>query len=121
MAHPGTKLTASHIMTTLGLPSPTDVQSLLAVLLDNNYTAAMEHVQRFVRDKGYSVANLATALQQLSHTLDIPQTALIQLAIRLGEIERRLADGANETVETGALVACFVEVNVENYNVKTSA
>eukprot|EP00922_Rhytidocystis_sp_ex-Travisia-forbesii_P025409 GHVS01037304.1.p1 GENE.GHVS01037304.1~~GHVS01037304.1.p1 ORF type:complete len:297 (+),score=32.91 GHVS01037304.1:25-891(+) len=121
MAHPGTTLTAVHIMTTLGLPSPADVQTLLAVLLDNDYTEAMRQVHKFVRDKGFSLANLAASLQQLSHTLAIPETSLIQLAIRLGDIERRLADGASETVEAGALVASFVEVNVENYNVKAAA
>jgi len=105
MAYPLVNEEAVYLCT--GNPLPRDIESILDNLLNQNFEAAFAFIQMMQTNKGVSLADVITYLHELLFRLKLPPKILSYLLDKLSDIEYRLAGGASDRLQLGALVGAF--------------
>ena len=75
--------------------------------MNKKFTEAYKSVMLLKTEKGVALQDILEELHSYVHKIDFPRNVRIYLLDRMAEIEDRLAIGANEHMQTGALVASF--------------
>ncbi|XP_014210070.1 replication factor C subunit 5 [Copidosoma floridanum] len=91
----------------VGHPLPNDIKNIVNWLLNESYEFAYNKVQDLKTRKGLALQDILTELQGLVNKIEFPDDVLIELIIRMAEIEKRVISGCNEAVQLNALVSAF--------------
>ncbi|EDO06206.1 Replication factor C C-terminal domain family protein [Babesia bovis T2Bo] len=106
-------ITSDVVISTAGLPNPTEISKLLQRLMQESFKDCVDYVVTLNQVQGYSVEDLVTALYRSILRIDWPNVVIVQLLIRLGDIEQRLSAGASPYIQIASLVSAFAEVRLE--------
>ncbi|GFE54563.1 replication factor C3 [Babesia ovis] len=101
------------VLTTAGLPKPSEINDLLQKLMQEPFKACVDHVVSLNQIQGYSVEDLVTALYRSILRIDWPNVVIVQLLIRMGDIEQRLSAGAAPYIQIASIVSAFAEARFE--------
>ncbi|GIX64595.1 replication factor C subunit 3, putative [Babesia caballi] len=112
-SRPGTKIDSDAVLATAGLPKPSEISDLLQRLMQEPFKACVEHVAALHQVQGYSVEDLVTALYRAVLRIDWPNVVIVQLMIRLADIEQCLSAGASPYIQIATLVSAFTETRFE--------
>ncbi|OAA63030.1 activator 1 subunit 3 [Cordyceps fumosorosea ARSEF 2679] len=106
-------ITTETIYTCIAAPAPEAVQQILSTLLSTaDVTSCLNTVHSIKRLQGLALADVVTALAEELAKLDVPPEVTIAWLDGLAEIEHRVAGGASEVLQTGAVVG-VVRAGVE--------
>lgn len=113
MAHSPAALTADAFHANTGAPHPGDVGALFGALVARgaDHSACARRVARLRADKGVALADVLGGLAALvsgAPAAQLAPAAKVFLYRQLADCEHRLARGASEHVNAGALVGAFV-------------
>ncbi|XP_051163404.1 replication factor C subunit 5 [Leptopilina boulardi] len=100
-------VTEDNVYTCVGHPLPVDIKNILAWLLNETYQLAYCKIQDLKTRKGLALQDILTELHVFVNKIEFPEPMLIDLVIKLAEIEKRLILGSSEAVQLNALVAAF--------------
>ncbi|ORM41488.1 Replication factor C subunit 5 [Babesia sp. Xinjiang] len=108
-----TVIDSNVVLTTAGLPKPSEIKDLLQRLMQEPFKSCVDHIVELHQVQGYSVEDLVTALYRLVLRIDWPNVVIVQLLIRLGDIEQRLSAGATPYIQIASIVSAFAEARFE--------
>uniref|UniRef100_A0ABD2WPQ7 Activator 1 subunit 5 n=1 Tax=Trichogramma kaykai TaxID=54128 RepID=A0ABD2WPQ7_9HYME len=99
-------VTEQNVYSCVGHPLPVDIKNILNWLLNESYEYAYSNLKT---KKGLALQDILTELQVLVNQIDFPDNILIDLIVKMAEIEKRVLCGCNETVQLNSLVAAFMK------------
>lgn len=106
------------ILNASGTPLEDEVKSIFNALVQSTFSECIQIIRHVQELKGYSLQDLVTCLYKLIIKIDWPTIVIVQLIIRMADIEERLATGANENIQICALVSAFTEARFEIERIK---
>nr|XP_050853741.1 replication factor C subunit 5 isoform X3 [Vespula vulgaris] len=96
-------VTEETVYSCVGHPLPVDIKNIANWLLNESYELSYCKIQDLKIKKGLALQDILTELHLFVHKNYI----LINLVIKMAEIEKRVAVGCSEAVQLNALVAAF--------------
>ncbi|XP_035719195.1 replication factor C subunit 5-like isoform X1 [Vespa mandarinia] len=100
-------VTEETVYSCVGHPLPVDIKNIANWLLNESYELSYCKIQDLKIKKGLALQDILTELHQFVHKIEFPDHILIDLVIKMAEIEKRVAVGCSEAVQLNALVAAF--------------
>jgi replication factor C subunit 3/5 len=94
---------------TSGAPLPQDMETILDILMNQNFKTAYERIVELCTTKGYALADVLHDLTVMVSSLDLPSEVLSPLLDGMSNVEYRLASGTDEKLQTASLVGVFVQ------------
>jgi replication factor C subunit 3/5 len=94
---------------TSGAPLPSDMKTVLDLLLNHSFQTAYEKILHMSKTKGYALADMLQDLTIMVTALDLPSVTLASLLDGMSGVEHRLAFGTDEAIQTASLVGVFVK------------
>ncbi|MDD1720990.1 MAG: replication factor C small subunit [Euryarchaeota archaeon] len=91
--------------------NPDDIQDLLHASLDGSLVQALELLDSLIKEQGLSGSDILIQVHRALLKADIPDPLKVRLIDRIGEIDFRLSEGANERIQLEALIADFMLSN----------
>ncbi|KAH7347480.1 P-loop containing nucleoside triphosphate hydrolase protein [Plectosphaerella cucumerina] len=106
-------ITTETIYSCIAAPPPDAVQEILSTLLNNSdVTSCLSTINTLKASRGLALADIITALAEEMSKLEVKPEVMISWLDGLANIEHRVAGGASETIQTGAVVG-VVRTGVE--------
>lgn len=100
-------VTEENVYTCVGHPLPIDIKNIVNWLLNESYQLCYCKIQDIKLKKGLALQDILTELHLFVNQIEFPEPILIDLVIKLAEIEKRVAIGCSESVQLNALVSAF--------------
>jgi replication factor C small subunit len=92
-----------------GKASPADVQKMIKVAMEGNFSDARKQLRDMIQKYGVAGSDIIRQVHTEIFRADIPEPWKIRLADIVGEVDYRLVEGADEEVQLSALLARLVE------------
>lgn len=96
-----------NVYTCVGHPLKKDIASIVNWMLNDSFSMAYSNIQHLKVQKGLSLQDILTEVHAFVHRIDLPQKVKCHLLIKMSDLEHRLANGANEKIQLGSLLAAF--------------
>ncbi|KAI8146567.1 P-loop containing nucleoside triphosphate hydrolase protein [Fennellomyces sp. T-0311] len=90
-----------------GHPHPQVIENVVNWLWKEEYTSAYSNIDKIQRETGIALVDILSEVYEYLLKIDYPDQTRIFLLENLAEIEYRLGEGANESIQLGALVGVF--------------
>ncbi|CDJ47943.1 activator 1 36 kDa, putative [Eimeria brunetti] len=87
MAHPGEAVDGELVHRVLGLPQPSEVKSIMQILLEKDLSTCSSEFHGLVTRRGYSVRDWVGALHNQLQSMKLPVPVALTLVTRLADIE----------------------------------
>ncbi|XP_034949430.1 replication factor C subunit 5 isoform X1 [Chelonus insularis] len=100
-------VTEENVYLCVGHPLPVDIKNIVNWLLNEQYMMAYSKVEDLKLKKGLALQDILTQLHTFINRIDLPDNIIMELIIKLAEIEKRTAAGCSESVQLNALVSAF--------------
>jgi len=94
---------------TSGAPLPSDIDTILDLLMNHNFQTACEQIITMCTTKGYALADVLSELTSKLTCLDLDSVPLALLLDGMSDVEHRLAFGTDEKLQTASLVGVFIK------------
>ncbi|MGZ4903424.1 MAG: replication factor C small subunit [Halobacteriota archaeon] len=109
----GTTVDQKTIYQITATASPDDIQELLHASLDRSLSEALELLDSLIKEQGLSGSDILAQIHKALLKAQIPDPLKVRLIDRVGEIDFRLSEGANERIQLEALIAEFMLASQE--------
>ncbi|KAJ8666946.1 hypothetical protein QAD02_008608 [Eretmocerus hayati] len=96
-----------NVYSCVGHPLPVDIKNIINWLLNENYQMAYSKVLDLKTRKGLALQDILTEVQVFVNKIEFPDDVIIELIIKMAQIEERVMNGCNEAVQLNSLVAAF--------------
>ncbi|XP_012241382.1 replication factor C subunit 5 [Bombus pyrosoma] len=100
-------VTEENVYSCVGHPLPIDIKNIINWLLNESYELCYCKIQDIKLKKGLALQDILTELHLFVNKIEFPDSILIDLVIKLAEIEKRVSIGCSEAVQLNALVSAF--------------
>ncbi|XP_033206593.1 replication factor C subunit RfC3 [Bombus vancouverensis nearcticus] len=100
-------VTEENVYSCVGHPLPIDIKNIMNWLLNESYELCYCKIQDIKLKKGLALQDILTELHLFVNKIEFPDSILIDLVIKLAEIEKRVSIGCSEAVQLNALVSAF--------------
>ncbi|XP_060816436.1 replication factor C subunit 5 [Bombus pascuorum] len=100
-------VTEENVYSCVGHPLPIDIKNIINWLLNESYELCYCKIQDIKLKKGLALQDILTELHLFVNKIEFPDSILIDLIIKLAEIEKRVSIGCSEAVQLNALVSAF--------------
>jgi len=90
-----------------GNPTPKTMQSIVEILLNEDFHRAFTSVQDIKVDAGIAIQDIISEVYYYVQTIDLPARSRIALYRQLADIEYRSSCGSSEKLQVAALVGAF--------------
>jgi replication factor C small subunit len=115
----GKPIDAKVVYSVTGKASPADVQKMLKVAIDGDFTEARKQLRDMIQKYGVAGSDIIRQIHtEIFRTVEIPERWKVKLAGIVGEVDFRLIEGADEEVQLSALLARLVETGDEMARLK---
>lgn len=104
----GGPVTDESIFKTTSTARPEEVKKLLETALDGDFMAARNILDNLLMEYGLSGEDIIRQIHRTVFDLTVPDKQKVLLVDKVGEIEFRMVEGANERIQIEALLAQFV-------------
>jgi replication factor C subunit 3/5 len=92
-----------------GNPPPEVIDKIMEFLLSTSFNEAFESITQMKKALGLAMTDILREIHKKLMEIEFPERMKIFIVERLAETEVRLALGANEKLQLGAVVGVFVE------------
>lgn len=100
-------VTEANVYQCAGQPTPKDIEEILRMLLEEDFTTAFKGIWAMLQDKGIAMQDVLTELHEHCLRLQSKNLPKALLIASLADAEARLAVGTNEKLQLGGLVGVF--------------
>ncbi len=105
----GKKIDAETIYQTVAMARPEEVNELIEVALKGDFMKARDKLDVLLIDQGLSGEDVIGQIHRAATNLDgISEKMRVELLDKIGEVDFRLTEGANERIQLEALIAHFM-------------
>ncbi|XP_014258872.1 replication factor C subunit 5 [Cimex lectularius] len=96
-----------NVYTCVGHPTKSDITNILNWLLNSDFVSAYNMVHELQINKGLALVDILHEVHTYIHKIELPSEVLIELLIKLADIEHRLSIGASDKLQLSAVVSAF--------------
>lgn len=96
------------IYKTTAMAKPEEVAELVDFALNGNFIKAREKLDYLLIEQGISGEDIIGQIYRATFAMTIPDKLKVDIIDRIGEIDFRIAEGANERIQLEALIAHFI-------------
>lgn len=96
-----------------GYPLPEEIRIQLDNLLNQSIDSAVENLDKLRTEKGLTILDIIRELHRQTILLQLEPMTLANILDLLSGIEKRIAEGANEKIQTSAVAAAYQMVRME--------
>jgi len=96
------------IYKTTATAKPEEIIDLIKHALDGNFMKARAQLDYLLIEQGLSGEDIISQIYRAMFDMTIPDKLKVDLIDRIGEIDFRIAEGANERIQLEALIAHFI-------------
>jgi replication factor C subunit 3/5 len=96
-----------------GYPLPDEIRALLHTLLNQGLDACVVALGGLAGDRGLSLLDIVRELHRQTVLLEIAATPLANVIDNLAQIERRIAEGCSDRIQTVAIAAAYQVLRME--------
>jgi replication factor C subunit 3/5 len=107
------EITQANVYRCAGYPLPEDMEMQLNSLTNNSLADALQSFNDAVFNNGLSILDVIRELHRQVILKEFPPMVLANLIDRLSQIEKRIAEGSPEKVQSAAVVAAFQMLRIE--------
>ena len=86
---------------------PEEVEEMVEQAIDGDFTAARATLEALLTDRGLAGGDVIDQLHRSAWEFDLPEKATVRLLERLGEVDYRITEGANERLQLEAMLAAL--------------
>ena len=104
------EISEDDIYSCTGKPSPSDVDIIMKSLLKDGYKKAFKTFMDLKLNLSLTLEDLVSNIHKAVMKTDLNNKMKIYLAIRLSDIEQRIAVGCNEKLQVASIVGAFIEI-----------
>ncbi|APX97646.1 replication factor C small subunit [Natronorubrum daqingense] len=90
---------------------PEEVEAMVEHAIGGDFTAARAALEDLLTERGLAGGDVIDQLHRSAWEFDIPEQATVQLLERLGEVDYRITEGANERLQLEAMLASLALEN----------
>lgn len=91
----------------VGKASPVEIREMMELALNGNFMKSREKLRELMITYGLSGVDIVRQMHREVFALKIPEEAKVKLADKIGEINFRMIEGADEEIQLSALLAFF--------------
>ncbi|AFO55736.1 Replication factor C [Natrinema sp. J7-2] len=84
---------------------PEEVEAMVEHAIDGDFTAARAALEDLLTERGLAGGDVIDQLHRSAWEFDVPERATVRLLERLGEVDYRITEGANERLQLEAMLA----------------
>lgn len=95
------------VYTCVGHPLKNDIMNIVKWLLNDDFVTTYRRIQELKVEKGLALQDILTEVHTFLHRIELPSDTLIELLIKLSDIEYRLSAGTSEKLQLSALISAF--------------
>ncbi|KAI9173085.1 Subunit of heteropentameric Replication factor C (RF-C) [Blastocladiella emersonii ATCC 22665] len=95
------------VYTTTAAPLPKDVERCTNWLLNEEFSAAVQHLATLRTERGYALQDLLADMFKFVRSLDMGNAAKLTLYEAMADIEYKLSQGCSDRIQAGALAGAF--------------
>jgi len=103
----GELLTAYLVYGKNGVPSPSDIQTLLSIMMEQPLAESIRGTTLLLQDMAFSLMDVVVALHDALLNMDMSDEAMAFLTAQIANIEERLSQGRSEQLQLAALAGAF--------------
>jgi replication factor C small subunit len=103
----GDKVDEDTIYQITSTAKPEEIRAFISTALSGDFVAARSMLDDLLLSKGLSGEDVVIQIHRAMLDLDIPDKDKVKLIDRIGEIDFRMTEGANERIQLEALLAYF--------------
>ncbi|KCZ70886.1 DNA polymerase III, gamma/tau subunit [Candidatus Methanoperedens nitroreducens] len=107
-------VTMDAIYKTTATARPEEVAELVKFGLEGNFAKARAKLDYLLIEQGLSGEDITGQIFRAIRDMTIPDRLKVDLIDRIGEIDFRMAEGANERIQLEALIAYFIRYGANN-------
>eukprot|EP00698_Gefionella_okellyi_P000063 TRINITY_DN10045_c0_g1_i1.p1 TRINITY_DN10045_c0_g1~~TRINITY_DN10045_c0_g1_i1.p1 ORF type:complete len:259 (-),score=42.96 TRINITY_DN10045_c0_g1_i1:35-811(-) len=100
-------VTEDSVYTCTGAPRPGDIKNIMHWMLNDNYREAYTKVNEVRLARGLALQDVVTEVHKYVLRMEFPNDMRIYLLDNLAQLEYRLASGASDKLQLGALLSIF--------------
>jgi replication factor C small subunit len=104
----GDKVDEDTIYLITSTAKPEEIRELIKAAISGDFVAARGKLDDLLLSKGLSGQDVVVQLHRAMLAMDISNADKVRLIDRIGEIDFRMTEGANERIQLEALLAYFV-------------
>ncbi len=86
---------------------PEEVEEMVKQAIDGDFTAARSTLETLLMDRGLAGGDVIDQLHRSAWEFDLSEKATVRLLERLGEVDYRITEGANERLQLEAMLAAL--------------
>ncbi len=101
-------VTMDAIYKTTATAKPEEVVELVKLSLEGNFMKARAKLDYLLIEQGLSGEDIIGQIYRVMFDMTIPDKLKVELIDRIGEVDFRMAEGANERIQLEALIAHFM-------------
>lgn len=101
------QVTEDNVYTCVGHPLKSDIVNIVKWLLNESFTSCYKKISELKLGKGLALHDILTEVHLYVHRIEFPSEILVQLLIRMSDIERRLVSGTSEDIQLSSLISAF--------------
>ncbi len=90
---------------------PEEVEAMVDHAIDGDFTAARAALDDLLTERGLAGGDVIDQLHRSAWEFDVPERATVRLLERLGEVDYRITEGANERLQLEAMLASLALEN----------
>ena len=109
----GKPITSEIVYSVVGRANPADVHAMIKIAMDGNFIEARKRLREMILKYGVAGSDIIKQIHGELFRLDIPENWKVKLAEIVGDVDFRLAEGADEEVQLSALLARLAEAGYE--------
>ncbi|MCR6691223.1 MAG: replication factor C small subunit [archaeon YNP-LCB-003-016] len=97
----------SAVYRVVGKANPVEVREMMALALKGDFVNARGKLRELMINYGLSGVDIVKQMHREVFALDIPDKVKVLLADKIGEVNFRMVEGADEEIQLSYLLACF--------------
>lgn len=101
------KVTEINVYQCTGEPLPSDIETIIDMLLNATFREGFDGIAKMQREKGLALVDVLDRVSKSVYEMELPQSALGFILARLADIEYRLAFGTSERLQLASMVGAF--------------
>jgi replication factor C small subunit len=109
----GKKVNEKSIYKVIGKVTSEDIKEILSLALKNEFIEARNKLRTVLIEYGISGQNIVKGFHSEIYKMELPEKKKVKIAEAIGEVDFRLALGADEEVQLSALIAQIAAENLE--------
>lgn len=95
------------IYKTSSMARPEDIEDLILLSIQGDFARAHSKLNYLVHDQGFAGTDITGQIYRHMFNINIPDKLKIELIDYIGEIDFRISEGSNESIQLGALISKF--------------